>query len=68
MSDDGGLEDPTRAEPDVTDEQILTWYKNMITGTYPRPMAGWKLTQHSKYNGLYNVRGAETGPFELLHG
>lgn len=35
MSDDGSLEDPTREEPDVTDEQILTWYKNMLTGTYP---------------------------------
>lgn len=31
MSDDGSLEDPNRAEPDVTNEQVLTWYKNMLT-------------------------------------
>jgi 2-oxoisovalerate dehydrogenase E1 component alpha subunit len=36
MSDDGALEDPNRDEPDVTDEQVLTWYKNMLTGSYPR--------------------------------
>ena len=32
MSDDGSLEDPNRAEPDVTNDQVLTWYKNMLTG------------------------------------
>ena len=32
MSDDGSLEDPNRADPDVTNEQVLTWYKNMLTG------------------------------------
>jgi 2-oxoisovalerate dehydrogenase E1 component alpha subunit len=34
MSDDGSLEDPNRAEPDVANEQVLTWYKNMLTGAY----------------------------------
>lgn len=32
MSTEGTLQDPTRPEPDVTDEQVLTWYKNMLTG------------------------------------
>jgi hypothetical protein len=36
MSDDGALEDQNRDEPDVTDEQVLTWYKNMLTGQCPR--------------------------------
>lgn len=32
MSDDGALEDQSRNEPDVTDKQVLTWYRNMLTG------------------------------------
>jgi 2-oxoisovalerate dehydrogenase E1 component alpha subunit len=39
MSDDGTMEDPNREEPDVTDEQVLTWYKNMLTGMSFAP--GW---------------------------
>ncbi|MCJ1299238.1 hypothetical protein MMC08_002030 [Hypocenomyce scalaris] len=31
MNSAGIMEDKTRAEPDVTNEQILTWYKNMLT-------------------------------------
>jgi hypothetical protein len=33
------LEDQNRDEPDVTDEQVLTWYKNMLTGQCPRLIA-----------------------------
>ena len=32
MNSDGVMEDKTRAEPDVTDQQAVTWYKNMLTG------------------------------------
>ena len=32
MNSYGVMEDKTRAEPDVTNEQVLTWYKNMLTG------------------------------------
>lgn len=34
MTYDGILADQGRAEPDVTDEQALIWYKNMLTGMY----------------------------------
>lgn len=29
---DGELVDKSRGEPEVTDEEALTWYKNMLTG------------------------------------
>jgi 2-oxoisovalerate dehydrogenase E1 component alpha subunit len=32
MSLDGVMQDQNRGPPDVTDEQVLTWYKNMLTG------------------------------------
>ncbi|TVY92877.1 2-oxoisovalerate dehydrogenase subunit alpha, mitochondrial [Lachnellula willkommii] len=31
MNSDGVMEDKTRARPNVTNEQVLTWYKNMMT-------------------------------------
>ena len=37
MNLDGTLQDQNRAAPDVTDEQALTWYKNMLTGTPESP-------------------------------
>lgn len=33
MDSDGRIVDPSRGPPDVSDEEILTWYKNMLTGT-----------------------------------
>jgi 2-oxoisovalerate dehydrogenase E1 component subunit alpha len=35
MNLDGIMEDKTRARPDVSNEQALTWYRNMLTGTLP---------------------------------
>lgn len=32
IDSDGVLADKTRGEPEVTDEEALTWYKNMLTG------------------------------------
>lgn len=34
MNSEGVMEDQTREPPDVTDEQALTWYKNMLTGMF----------------------------------
>ena len=31
MNSDGEIEDQARAPLDVTNEQVLTWYKNMMT-------------------------------------
>jgi hypothetical protein len=31
MNSDGIIKDPSHT-PDVTDEQVLTWYRNMVTG------------------------------------
>lgn len=32
MDSDGALVDSSRKEPNVTDEQALEWYKNMLSG------------------------------------
>lgn len=32
MGSDGSIEDSSRGPPEVTDEQVLEWYKNMLTG------------------------------------
>lgn len=32
MNTDGDIIDETRPPLDVTDEQVLTWYRNMLTG------------------------------------
>ena len=32
MNADSVIEDESRISSDLTDEQILTWYKNMLTG------------------------------------
>jgi 2-oxoisovalerate dehydrogenase E1 component alpha subunit len=37
MNADGVMEDKTRARPDVTNEQVLTWYRNMLVGKAIRP-------------------------------
>jgi 2-oxoisovalerate dehydrogenase E1 component alpha subunit len=39
MDTHSSVADPSRAPPDVTDEQVLEWYKNMVTG-------GWKKRFH----------------------
>ena len=33
MNADSSIADPSRGPLDVTDEQVLEWYKNMVTGT-----------------------------------
>jgi 2-oxoisovalerate dehydrogenase E1 component alpha subunit len=34
MDQDGIIVDKNRKPPDVSDEEALTWYKNMLTGTH----------------------------------
>lgn len=34
IDSDGELVDKTRPAPDVTDEEVLTWYKNMLSGQF----------------------------------
>ena len=36
MSPEGVLEDRNRPPVDVTDEQVVTWYKNMLSGMLPQ--------------------------------
>ena len=37
MDSDGVIVDKDRGPPDVGNEEILTWYKNMLTGAF----LGW---------------------------
>lgn len=32
MDSDGVIVDKDRGPPDVSDEEVLTWYRNMLTG------------------------------------
>ena len=32
MDSDGVIVDKSRGPPDVTDEEVITWYKNMVVG------------------------------------
>lgn len=32
MDSDGVIVDTSRGPPDVPDEEVITWYKNMLTG------------------------------------
>lgn len=36
MNNEGVLDNPNRSPPDVTDQQVLTWYNNMLTGVLDR--------------------------------
>ncbi|KAI9874256.1 MAG: hypothetical protein M1830_009951, partial [Pleopsidium flavum] len=75
MDSDGAIVDETRAPEDVSDHEVLKWYKNMLTGildmTQIRQWVG--LTDmdrkgFSEYHGLDHVRCTETGATELLYG
>ena len=35
MDSDGVIVDKDREPPNVSDEEVLTWYKNMLTGASP---------------------------------
>lgn len=42
MDDNGRIADPTREAPSVSDEEALTWYKNMLTGKLEQKCGGQK--------------------------
>jgi hypothetical protein len=72
MDSDGRIVDTTRGPPDVSDEEVLQWYKNMVVGkTFDAP--GYRhradaLHCNSEYYGYSYVRSTKAGPFELLYG
>jgi hypothetical protein len=73
MNSDGVLEDETRARPNVSNEQALTWYKNMLTGKPQSPVLFLRtlitvFLDHSQHHGCNHSRSAETGAPEFLHG
>lgn len=35
MNSDGDIVDESRSRPEMADEQVLTWYRNMLTGWLP---------------------------------
>jgi 2-oxoisovalerate dehydrogenase E1 component alpha subunit len=36
MDSDGVIVDKSRGPPEVSNEEAITWYKNMLTGSYHR--------------------------------
>lgn len=36
MNSDGSIDDPSRELFDISEEHILTWYRNMLTGKHGR--------------------------------
>ena len=69
MDSDGVLVDKSRKSIDVPKEEILSWYKNMLTGWWKtRLMLLLRSDATSECHGRDNVRGATTGSVELLHG
>lgn len=71
MDSDGVLVDKSRKSIDVPKEEILTWYKNMLTG-WGYLILSWyllhDLTASSKCHGRHHVRSATAGSTELLYG
>lgn len=71
LDSDGELVDKSRGQPNVSDEQVLEWYKNMLSGvpTYKNPKGLIQLLiLDSERHGRGDVRSTETRPLELLHG
>lgn len=70
MDANGELVDGTRGPPDVTDEEVLTWYKNMLTGEWLTGGSGESVAdqRHSEHHGCGHVRGTTARSIEFLHG
>jgi hypothetical protein len=69
MDSDGVLVDKGRKLLGVSNEEILSWYKNMLTGVYYWLLCrGLLLIILSECDGRGNVRGPKTGPSKFLHG
>lgn len=77
MDSDGIIVDESRKPSDISNEEILKWYKNMLTGTDPRRgkegcdsrgMLKGLCQGNSQHYGSHHVRCAKARPAELLHG
>lgn len=74
MNSDGELLDPNRKPLGVSNEEILTWYKNMLAGAYSSFVVLFirgaisRLTHPSECHGRDHVRGPATRPSQFLHG
>lgn len=74
MDSDGSVKDSSRGPPDVTDDQVLGWYKNMLTGRLDHIFIQGKVhsvltgINNSQYHGQYYVRGPKAWPSQFLHG
>lgn len=70
MDANGELVDKSRGPPQVSDEEVLTWYKNMLQGSWLCCACGGiaLLTGVSQHYGRGDVRGTTARPIELLHG
>lgn len=68
IDSDGVLVDKSRPKPKVSNEEILTWYKNMLTSTWSLIRLIRLVNSPSKHYGHDHVRGPATRPIEFLHG
>ena len=74
MDSDGELVQKDRQRPvNVSNEEILTWYKNMLTGAWLELVAArlWMETDKdisSERHGCDHVRSTKAGSFEFLYG
>lgn len=70
MDSDGIIVDTKHEPSDVSIEEVITWYKNMLTGrsSVSQLVEIGTLIGSSQYHGCHHVRGAETRSSELLHG
>lgn len=70
MDSDGVLVDKDRKPLNLSNEEILTWYKNMLSGSWYLCLfiANLTLIFLSECDGRGYVRGAKTRPDKLLHG
>lgn len=71
MDSDGVIVDTKHEPSDVSTEEVITWYKNMLTGMsslLALPRSTLLTMGKSQYYGCYHVRGTETGSVEFLHG
>jgi 2-oxoisovalerate dehydrogenase E1 component alpha subunit len=51
MDSDGVLLDKNRGPPDVPKEEIVAWYKNMLTGQYMPVFVDHCTNVHSEHHG-----------------
>lgn len=74
MDSGGSVEDSSRRPPDTTDDQVIEWYKNMLTGKFENILINGKVQSFltgrnkSQYYGQHYVRSSKTWSSQFLHG